>query len=702
MSQAGYTPISLYYSTTAAATPSAGNLVAGELALNTVDEKLYFKNSAGTVKLLASNATSAPVTTFSAGSTGLTPSSATAGAVTLAGTLAVANGGTGLTSFTANGVVYASSTSALATGSALTFDGNKLAVSGAGLNGSDDRIFTVTNTTANSYGAMTLVGTSRGGYLNFYNGATAQAAIMGQASALSFYVGTDSGGSQAMILNSTGLGIGTSSPATKLDVNGAITAIGGNSPTGGFNLRNVAGTVTPRMTNDGADATVIRTGASGGSIKFNNFANTAENLICTDAGNLGLGVTPSAWATVTALQIKNASVYGYSTSEAGVNQNCYYGSGNWRYIAAVAATAYRQISGAHSWHISSGVPVADGTVSFTQAMTLADSGTLLVGTTSSPNSGEVRQLIANNSGGNAFLQFQNTTTATGCTIGTTGENFIVYTNTNTIGGGGGAYTERARIDSAGTFQIKQTLQGNAVATGAELLMTTSTAASDRLNINFSMTGIANRARAAIGSVALDASGGYNCGLAFYTRNAADATELATTDERMRIDSSGNLLVGITAVIGTGKITTRTSDGWVHVISSTQATTQYFCNFDYNGTGIGSIQGTNTATLFLTTSDYRLKNTVVPMTGALAKVALLKPCTYKWNADGSDGQGFIAHELAEVVPQCVVGLKDAVDADGKPQYQGIDTSFLVATLTAAIQEQQAIINSLKARLDAANL
>ena len=56
MAQTNYTPISLYYSTTAAAAPTSGNLVAGELALNTVDEKLYFKNSAGTVKLLASNA----------------------------------------------------------------------------------------------------------------------------------------------------------------------------------------------------------------------------------------------------------------------------------------------------------------------------------------------------------------------------------------------------------------------------------------------------------------------------------------------------------------------------------------------------------------------------------------------------------------------------------------------------------------------
>jgi len=86
-----------------------------------------------------------------------------------------------------------------------------------------------------------------------------------------------------------------------------------------------------------------------------------------------------------------------------------------------------------------------------------------------------------------------------------------------------------------------------------------------------------------------------------------------------------------------------------------------------------------------------------MTGALATVAQLKPVTYKWNADKSKGQGFIAHELQAVVPECVTGEKDAVDAEGKPVYQGIDTSFLVATLTAAIQELKAEVDSLKQQL-----
>jgi len=146
----------------------------------------------------------------------------------------------------------------------------------------------------------------------------------------------------------------------------------------------------------------------------------------------------------------------------------------------------------------------------------------------------------------------------------------------------------------------------------------------------------------------------------------------------------------------------------------------FLSFRRSATQIGSVtQNGTTAVAFNTSSDYRLKEAIAPMTGALAKVVALKPCTYKWKIDGSDGQGFIAHELAEVVPDCVTGVKDAVeeqeyevtpavkDEEGNtiteavmgtrtvPKYQGIDTSFLVATLTAAIQEQQALITQLQA-------
>ena len=208
MAQAGFTPIQLYFSTTASAVPTSGNLANGELAINIVDEKLYFKNSAGTVKLLASNATSAPVTTFSAGTTGFTPNTATSGAITLAGTLATTNGGTGLTSFTANGVVYASSSSALATGSALTFDGTTLV----------SPVFQATTTNAFK------TNSSSGQYYHFDNASGNNFMGLSALNKITLYAG----GAENVNFTSTSLytasginvGIGTSNPQDTLHVVG--------------------------------------------------------------------------------------------------------------------------------------------------------------------------------------------------------------------------------------------------------------------------------------------------------------------------------------------------------------------------------------------------------------------------------------------------------------------------------------------------
>jgi hypothetical protein len=200
------------------------------------------------------------------------------------------------------------------------------------------------------------------------------------------------------------------------------------------------------------------------------------------------------------------------------------------------------------------------------------------------------------------------------------------------------------------------------------------------------------------------------------RYAASGTAGATLtwSEAMRIDSSGNLLVGTTGNILSARLNVAKNNSSTLAFFSqdysagnadnvafvngfaTGGNAAVQCRFYNNAlSSVGTITSSGSATAYNTSSDYRLKNTIAPMTGALAKVALLKPVTYKWNADGSDSEGFIAHELAEVCPQAVAGEKDAVNAEGKPVYQGIDTSFLVATLTAAIQEQQIMIEQLKA-------
>jgi hypothetical protein len=183
-------------------------------------------------------------------------------------------------------------------------------------------------------------------------------------------------------------------------------------------------------------------------------------------------------------------------------------------------------------------------------------------------------------------------------------------------------------------------------------------------------------------------GGTSTPLVFQTNGA---------NERMRIESGGNVIFyGGNANLVLNS--TATSRYWQQNASNSEGAGFTYHVFQRGGSGVGSITFNGSGVSYNTTSDYRLKDNVAPMTDALSKVALLKPCTYTWKADGSDGQGFIAHELAEVAPDCVTGEKDAVDEEGKPQYQGIDTSFLVATLTAAIQEQQAIITDLKARIE----
>jgi hypothetical protein len=172
-------------------------------------------------------------------------------------------------------------------------------------------------------------------------------------------------------------------------------------------------------------------------------------------------------------------------------------------------------------------------------------------------------------------------------------------------------------------------------------------------------------------------------------------------EVARIDTSGNLLVGTTSNPDGARFTVAAT--WPQTPASIQcnrAAGQTAISFLSSGSQVGRIDTTSSATSYITSSDYRLKHDIQPMIGALANIARLKPVTYKWNLDNSESQGFIAHELAEVCPDAVSGEKDAVetyvDEEGneqtRPVYQGIDTSFLVATLTAAIQEQQAQISS----------
>jgi hypothetical protein len=192
------------------------------------------------------------------------------------------------------------------------------------------------------------------------------------------------------------------------------------------------------------------------------------------------------------------------------------------------------------------------------------------------------------------------------------------------------------------------------------------------------------------------AGAHGGALAFYTAGSGAVAE------RMRIDASGNLLVGTASLIDPNAlVNVKAVPAAKYTIASSVPTTSTAAHiYFWNPNGpIGSIQTTGNNTAYNTSSDYRLKEAVKPMTAALSRVAALKPCTYKWKVDGSEGEGFLAHELAEVCPSAVSGEKDAVNGDGSIKSQGIDPSKLVGLLTAAIQELKAELDEAKAKIAA---
>jgi hypothetical protein len=232
-----------------------------------------------------------------------------------------------------------------------------------------------------------------------------------------------------------------------------------------------------------------------------------------------------------------------------------------------------------------------------------------------------------------------------------------------------------------------------------VLQNTNTTTSNTTSLIFGSqnTGGTGIAQAAIYSINGTRGGAFNSGqLGFSYANSS-----GVLTEAMRIDASGNLFVNTTSQIGSAsKMAILCPSGFSGLNIQIGLNGQNGVVFYNTSVGVvGAIAINASTTTYGTTSDYRLKENVQPMIGALDKVALLKPVTYNWKADGLDGQGFIAHELQAVVPDAVIGGKDDVDDEGNPKYQSIDTSFLVATLTAAIQEQQVMIQELSAKVAA---
>jgi hypothetical protein len=537
---------------------------------------------------------------------------ATINTLNLTNALGTSYGGTGLTSFTANGVVYASSTSALSTGGNLTYDGNLNLKAGAG-----ERFYTTSN---GNYGYIRNDGATTTNSLGFY----ANGRVFSIDDSYNAYFYNSSGSETARFTNAGYLGIGTSSPTAMLQANGSLFITGRTVPSSG---------VGPELYWNGTQSYLLsydRTNSAykpiviDGSYQYFNI-NGSTALSIDGSGNLGLGVTPSAgtgWANN--LEMLSTSNIVNQGTDFSVGTNWYYNSG-YKYKTSAAVTNIYQKSGTIQFqYAASGTTGA--ALTFLESMRIDNSGNLGIGTTSPTSPLD---------------------------ISSSGQLILNINSTNTNGGYLGFKTSGTAI---GYFGASQGL-----------------------------------------------SSGTNTDLTVRAQNNLTFTSGGGT-ERMRLDSSGNLLVNQTS---TGLQNSRSftyqgvGDGSFYVNHSTVNTSgDSYIQFGYNATKIGSItQNGTTGVLYNLTSDYRLKNNPVPVTGAKEFIMGLQPKSWDWWDGSGKGVGFIAHEFMEIAKYSGHGEKDAVDAEGKPVYQSIQpsSSEVMANLVALVQELTNKVTALEAKL-----
>jgi hypothetical protein len=279
----------------------------------------------------------------------------------------------------------------------------------------------------------------------------------------------------------------------------------------------------------------------------------------------------------------------------------------------------------------------------------------------------------------------------------------------TAGGGAAIGAARMTLDADGNVSIGGSLTVDPASVGGKFLALDTSASGD-------------------GHILLQRAGSNKWQITSGTTNALQFYNYTAGGESMRIDSSGNMLVGCTTVNADGVSINPRSSGsntTTSIIFNRANTTiaGRVLNFLNNGNLVGYVEHNNSSTSYNTSSDYRLKTDAQPMVGATARVQALNPVNFEWISSGERVDGFLAHEAKAVVPECVSGIKDAmmdqeyevtpavIDENGTttteavmgtrsvPDYQGIDQSKIVPLLTAALQEALTKIDDMETRLAA---
>jgi len=607
-----------------------------------------------------------------------------------------------LTGATANGVVYANGSKVLTTGTALTFDGTNLVVGGTAVFGKSTILQSLSGTSS-------ALGISDNATTTLYaNNVSSGVSALWSSGSLAF--GTNNGTfTERMRLTSTGLGIGTSSPVTTLEANKASQTPGSTVPSGALIISNsAAGNGCVEIGSDSS---------ANGYIQSRNITTAAyyDLLLNPGGGNLGIGTTsPAAKLDVTAAINSLQARFG-SVASRGLEIG----------TALVSGTN-------DAGSVLNARGAAAGTLIFqtdsTERMRLDSTGRLGIGTSSPTTSLEVNGVVslttqgtstaqyrAVNSGGTFYYALDSSTGANfgaayAAVLWHSGNYPIVFATNN---------TERMRLDANGNL-------------GLGVTPSASYANSKNVELDFALLSSDSQN----GAASL-ACGAYESGNTIwtykntslyalrYTQNIANGTHTwfnapsgtagnaITFTQAMTLDASGNLLVGTTSNTNSSKVFALASaaspafasqgvTGDVSVpaalfgkFDNDSTTNQVLVRFTINNNSAGSGQvnanGANSAA-FGSFSDSRLKENIVDLPPQLSNIMGLRPVEFDYieTEGGGHQTGFIAQEMQEVYPDAV-GERE----DGMKTVTG--WSKTEARLVKAIQEQQALIESLIARV-----